>query len=156
MIVLDEKNIILDCDAQDWEQVIRIAGARLRENGYIDDAYIEAIIEREKEYPTGLPTDDVITALPHANSGAVYKTGVCVVRLAHPVDFRNMGDPEETLPVEMAFVLANASGPDAHLEDLQELMDCFTRVGLLADLKRAQSVAAFQEVFAAREQYPEA
>lgn len=156
MVVLEPENIILDCDAQDWEQVIRIAGARLRENGYIDDAYIEAIIEREKQYPTGLPTDDVITALPHANSGAVYKTGVCAVRLSHPVDFRNMGDPDEILPVELAFVLANASGPDAHLEDLQELMDCFTRVGLLADLKAAESVQAFRAIFTAREQYPEA
>lgn len=156
MIVLDPNNILLDVTAEDWEAVIRMAGDRLRENGYIGDGYVEEVLARERTYPTGLPTDDVITALPHANSADVYKTGVCAVRLRTPVDFRNMGDPDETLPVELVFLLANASGADAHLEDLQELMDCFSRVGLLADLKQADTPAAFQQIFASREAYPEA
>lgn len=156
MIVLNSENIILNCEAQDWEEVIRIAGARLHENGYTGEHYVEEVIERERTYPTGLPTDDVITALPHANSADVCQTGVCVVRLSHPVAFRNMGDPDETLPVELVFLLANASGADAHLEDLQEMMDCFSRVGLLADLKRAETPEAFGQIFADRKGYPEA
>lgn len=52
-------------------------------------------------------------------------------------------------------MLANASGADSHLEDLQELMECFSRVGLLRDLKAAETPAEFARIFAAWETYPE-
>lgn len=155
MVVLETENIILDCTADSCEAVIRTAVARLAENGYADPQYADAVIEREQTYPTGLPTEEVITALPHANSGHVKKTGICAVRLRSPVDFGNMGDPDEKLPAELVFLLANASGADAHLDDLQELMECFSRKGLLLDLKNAADAAQFGQIFASWEQYPE-
>lgn len=155
MVVLNENNILLDRDAETNEEVIRLAVGCLQKNGYVGDNYVDAVLQREQEFPTGLPTEDVLTALPHAFCGDVYKTGVCVVRLNQPVEFRNMGDPDETLSVEMAFVLCNASSGDDHLDDLQELMDCFCRVGLLADLKKAATPADFIRIFNSREQYPE-
>ena len=155
MIVLDENNILLDVIARSDEAVIRMAADCLQKNGYTGTQYSEDVLEREKSYPTGLPTDDVITALPHANSADVRRTGVCVVRLASPVAFGNMADSDEMLPVELVFMLANASGAEAHLEDLQELMGCFSRVGLLQDLKAAETPADFVKIFSARETYPE-
>lgn len=155
MVVLETENMILDCPADSWEAVIRTAVARLTENGYTDPRYADAVIERERAYPTGLPTDEVITALPHASSSYVKKTGVCVVRLQSPVDFGNMGDPDEKLPVELVFLLANASGADAHLDDLQELMECFSREGLLRDLKNAADAEQLRQIFASWKQYPE-
>ncbi|NBH80834.1 PTS sugar transporter subunit IIA [Clostridiaceae bacterium] len=156
MVVLETENIILDCTADSCEAVIRTAVERLTENGYTDPQYADAVIERERAYPTGLPTEEVVTALPHANSSCVKKTGVCVVRLQSPVAFGNMGDPDEKLPAELVFLLANASGAAAHLDDLQELMGCFSRKGLLRDLKNAANAAQFQQIFASWEQYPEA
>lgn len=155
MIVLDENNILLDSSAESSEQAIRLAADCLYRNGYIGTQYVEDVLEREKSYPTGLPTDDVITALPHAKSGDVLRTGVSAVRLLSPVEFGNMADSDEKLPVELIFMLANASGADSHLEDLQELMECFSRVGLLRDLKAAETPAEFARIFAAWETYPE-
>lgn len=155
MVVLEPENILFDRTAADWEEVVRLAVGRLSENGYVDSKYADDVIERERVYPTGLPTDDVVTALPHAHSSHVKKTGVCVVRLSEPVDFRNMGDPDETLPVELVFVLANAASGGEHLDDLQELMECFSRKGLLQDLQNAADTETFIHVFENREQYPE-
>lgn len=156
MIVLNRENILLDVEAADWQTVIRKAVSCLAENGYVEPRYADDVIAREREYPTGLPTEEVITALPHANSDAVRKTGVCVIRLAKPVAFRNMGDPDEILQAELVFVLANAAGADAHLEDLQELMDCFSRVGFLRDLKNAADQDELIRIFENRASYPAA
>ena len=66
-----------------------------------------------------------------------------------------MRDPAEDLPVELIFLLASVTGADSHLDDLQDLMDCFTRTGLLTDLKKAETPEEFAAVFAACESYPE-
>lgn len=156
MLCFDERNILLEIQAADCEAVIRMLARRLEETGYVDSGYADAVLAREREYPTGLPTDDVITALPHASYSGIYKTGVAVARLKEPVTFCNMADGSEELPVRLVFLLASASGGDAHLEDLQELMGCFCRMGLLQDLMAVRDAQAFIEVFAKQEQYEEA
>lgn len=153
MIILKENNLLLDCEAQTKEAVIRQLVHRFAENGCTDEGYADAVLERERQYPTGLPTEDVFTALPHAAYPGIYKTAVAVARLRNPIDFQSMDGSEELLPVKLVFLLANASGGDAHLEDLQELMDCFSREGFLQDLAQAEDAAAFVRVFARKDTY---
>lgn len=156
MVVLDEQNLLLDCQAASREEAIRLLAARLEQNGYTDEGYVDAVLEREASYPTGLPTDDVCTALPHAAYSHIAKTGVAVARLTNPVAFRSMDGSEEPLDVSLIFLLANASGSDGHLADLQELMGCFCREGLLKDLMAAKDAAGFLHVFEHRTEYQEA
>ena len=49
-----------------------------------------------------------------------------------------MADKQEELPVELIFVMANAGGEDAHINDLQELMSVFSKKRLLLDLMNAE------------------
>lgn len=156
MLSLDPRNVMLQVQADNWEEVIRIGVRRLQENGYVPESYADEVIAREREYPTGLPTEDVFTALPHAFSESVIKTGFCALRLTKPVIFRNMADSDQELPVELVFLLANASGADAHLQALSDLMGCFSRQNLLLDLKNAADAAAFVRIMENWEEYPEA
>lgn len=156
MIVLTEENLLLDCLAPTREAVIRQLAARLAQNGYTDEGYADAVLERERDYPTGLPTDDVATALPHAAYAGIAKTGVGVARLRTPVAFDCMDGSGDALPVSLVFLMANAAGGDAHLEDLQELMDCFSRTGFLKALYEAPDAQAFLQVFADKEAYEQA
>lgn len=156
MIHLLKENILFDCKADNAEMVIRTISARLEKNGYIESPYVEAVLEREKEYPTGLPTEDVFVAIPHANCPAVKRTCIGVAKMKQPVDFCNAVDPESTLPAELVFLLASTSGAEAHLEELQELMGCFSRVGFLNDLKNAKDEDEFIRIFANLDLYEEA
>ena len=52
--------------------------------------YVEAIKQREKEYPTGLPSTDPVVAIPHANYEMVKKTTLAIATLNEPVLFENM------------------------------------------------------------------
>ena len=48
----------------DAEEAIRLICGRAMENACIEPEFITAILEREKEFPTGLPTA-VPVAIPH-------------------------------------------------------------------------------------------
>ena len=155
MIETNEKLILLELEAQTSDEVIRILCARLEEEGYIGPDYCEAVLEREKEYPTGLPSEGAAAAIPHAFSGSVLRTGTAIGVLKNPVPFRNMADDAETVEVEVVFLLANASGADAHLDTLQELMDCMSRPSLLRAVRDARSGGEIVEIFRNVEDYPE-
>lgn len=154
-MVLDQDIIMTNLAADTREDVIRAVTAKMKEKGYVGDGYCSAVLEREESYPTGLPSEGVMTAVPHAFCGEVYRTGVGIASLVKPVLFKNTVDPEEELPVELVFVMANESGEDAHLGDLQELMAVFSKKQLLLDLKHAKSPSEFAKIFSNCDDYPD-
>ena len=60
-----------------YQEAIRTAGEKLVEKGNIDAKYIDACIEREIDFPTGLllANGDGI-AIPHGNSDLVNKDSI--------------------------------------------------------------------------------
>ena len=150
MIVLDEKNVILGLEAQDRDDCIRKIAAVMEKNGYIGSDYADEAIARENQYPTGLPTDGVIVAIPHANKGTVHHTGIGMTVLTKPVLFHNMADHSQELEAEMVFLLANTD-PDKQLDDLRKLMECFSEEELLLKMKNAREPKDILDVFAQME-----
>ena len=113
------------------------------------------VLAREREYPTGLPSEGAVTAIPHALSRDVMKTGVAVGVLETPVTFYNISDYEEELQAEVVFLLANASDSEEHLDTLQELMDCMSRPEMLKAVKNAVSPEQAAEILRNADSYPE-
>lgn len=136
MLTLDTRNIIFNMDAKDRDDCIRKLAALMCQNGYIGEDYAEYVIQREKEYPTGLPTEGIQVAIPHANKGTVYNTGIGIALLNKPICFYNMADGDEALDVEMVFMIANTD-PDKQLKDLSKLMCCFSEECTLKNIKNA-------------------
>ena len=143
MIVADRNLVFLHQEAASREEIIGRLALALQEEGYIGPSYADAVLEREAEYPTGLPSEGVYVAIPHAFSGDVYKTGVAAAVLDTPVEFVNMGDPDELLPCSMVFLMCNAEGSDSHIDDLQEMMGMFSEPELLMKLFEANDVDEF-------------
>ena len=155
MIEINKKLIQLDLEAETSTEVIKILCARLEAEGYIGPDYCKAVLDREAEYPTGLPSEGAAAAIPHAFSGSVMRTGTAIGVLKKPVPFRNMAFSDEIVEVEIVFLLANASGADAHLDTLQELMDCLSRPTLLHAIGNARRSEEILEIFQNIEDYPE-
>ncbi len=150
MIVLDEKNILLEMQADNRDDCIRKIVARMAENGYVGLDYAEHVIAREEQYPTGLPTEGVIVAIPHSNKGTVQHTGIGMAVLQNPVGFYNMADKQELLQAEMVFVLAN-SDPEKQLDDLRRLMECFSEEETLLAMRAAKSPSEIVKIMASVE-----
>lgn len=155
MIETDKKLILLHLKADSREEVIRTLCELLEQEGYIGSAYCGEVLAREREYPTGLPSEGAVTAIPHALSNDVRKTGVAVGVLESPVTFYNISDYEEELQVEVVFVLANGADSEEHLDMLQELMDCMSRPKLLEAVKNAAAPEQVAEILRNADSYPE-
>lgn len=132
-----EKSLVFtDIAFENVDQVIRFGANELYKNGYVKESYGESVAEREREFPTGLPTEPYGIAIPHTNSSHVLKNGLCILRLKSPVRFRQMGDEEETVDARLVIMLAVESG-DGHMDLLTDLMELFSDEALLEKLASA-------------------
>jgi len=126
--------IIIGLQAKSKEDVIRHLAALLQERGYVTDDYADAVLERERGFPTGLPTVDVHVAIPHTDTSHCLKPGIAVAILAQPVEFGEMATRDKTLFVDIVFLLA-ITDPKEQVKWLQSLIGMFQRPGLLQQLK---------------------
>lgn len=112
--------LAIEGEAKDWEEAIRLCGQAIADAGYADETFMNACIEREKEYPTGLPSE-VPVAIPHSKVEGIKDNCLCFLRLKNPVTFYRMDSDEESIETTAVFNLAIKDG-DQHLEFLQTLM----------------------------------
>jgi hypothetical protein len=112
--------IAIEGHARDWEEAIRFCGNELIRNAYVGQDFLNACIDREKKFPTGLPTS-IPVAIPHAASDKVFRTAVCVMKLDESIRFQRMDEPSASVDVKLIFNLA-IKGNDAHLDFLQKLI----------------------------------
>jgi PTS system galactitol-specific IIA component len=138
--VLREELVLLHYEADSAEDALRALAAVLYDDGAVKDTYFDAMMERERAYPTGLPTEGIKVALPHAGVEHVHYSALAVATLAHPVKFHEMGAPDNELDVEIILMLANAD-PDEQVQTLRRLVDMFDEPASLVALKEAATSA---------------
>lgn len=115
--MFDQKSIILNCAETKKEAIIRFLAQKAFEAGYVSDVepYVHAVLEREKEFSTGVGFN---IGIPHGKSEAVKEAFVMFTRVNN-VDWSSL-DGE---PVDMVFeigVPASDAG-DQHLRILAQL-----------------------------------
>ena len=120
------------------EEVIGVLCRRMEELEYIDSSYAKQVIQREKKFPTGLPTIPYSTAIPHGDSKGVKHTGVAVAILHNAVPFRAMDEPEKNLDVRLVFLLAVAD-PSKQIAMLQWVSEIVQNQGVIEELAAAET-----------------
>jgi PTS system galactitol-specific IIA component len=93
-------------EAADAEEVLGIIARALVGKGLVQPSFEAALLEREERSPTGLPLPGKKVAIPHADPEHVIADAIPLCTLARPVTFREMGNPDSELPVEIVAVLA--------------------------------------------------
>jgi galactitol PTS system EIIA component len=105
--LFDEKMIKIGAEAANTEEAIKLVGAMMAKEGFVEEAYAEDVFKREQSFPTGLPTEPVAIAIPHADPERVIKSGIGIAVFKQPVKFRIMGSNEaDELDVPVVFMLA--------------------------------------------------
>lgn len=138
MLEIDPSYIQLQLQAQDAEAAIELMCRPLHEQGAVRASYAQETIEREQKHPTGLPTRPFAIAFPHAEAEGVHRSALAVATLESPIDFRNMADPDEWLPVEIIFLLANRE-PEEQVQALRRLAMVFGESEKLVALREMQN-----------------
>jgi len=125
--------IMLNLENVDKTKVLTVMANRLIDKGYVKESYLPAVLNREEEYPTGLPTNGVGVAIPHADTKHVLKPGIAVATLKDPVKFNVMGNPEQEIDVKLLFMLA-IKEPEVQVNILKKLVSIFQAKELLIKL----------------------
>lgn len=117
---MGNRYIVINGSAGDREEAIRMCGEALYQAGLVSKQFGELCVNREKEYPTGLPTE-IPTAIPHAKDEGITESSVCFLKLDKPVVFNRMDDDSQVVNTDMIFNLA-IKDPNEHLKALQNMM----------------------------------
>ena len=115
--------VVHDGKANNWEEAIAISAQTLFDKGYVNSEFSLACINREKEFPTGIPSG-IPFAIPHAESKFVHEDSLCVLRLKDSVDFFRMDDPDSAVPVRLVINLA-LQKDNNQITMLRKLMEAF-------------------------------
>ena len=105
---LKEDGILLNAEAENWEEAVRISGRLLYRTGMVKESYIEAMVDTIREngdYVVIYPD----LAIPHAEAekGAV-KEGISFVRLKKPVCFLDHKDKSVTYVIGLSVLNADS------------------------------------------------
>lgn len=119
---LDKSVIVPDLEAETWEDVMKSLGQKLIDEGYTKESYIDALLTREKDFPTGLDIEGLGVAIPHTDVSHVNKAGIAIGVLKKPVTFIQMGSDDEEIGVKLVFMLA-VTDPNAHIDELQRIIE---------------------------------
>ena len=147
---LDRALIVTELEAETSTDVFEKLGGIVAKEGYAKDTYVQALIDREAEYPTGLDANGIGIAIPHTNVDYVNKSGTAIAKLTKPVTFIAMGTDDEEVEVELVFMLA-VKDPKSHLAKLQTIIMMIQDPAFLTKLKEANTVDEIIETIKEKE-----
>ncbi len=146
--LFDPKVILLNIEANNADEALILLAKKLLSEGYVKESFIQAILDREAEFSTGLPGFGRGVAIPHADPQHVNASVLAVATLKHPVEFRMMGNHDEKIAVEVMFMLALKES-HSHMSVLQSLMDVIQNESLLTQIKEAATPGALYDLVSA-------
>lgn len=146
---LENKLTCYEESFDDWREAIRANGQPMIRQGYIEDVYLNAVIECVEKYGPYIVIAPNI-AMPHSTEGApgVLKTGIGFMKVEQPVHF-DPADPEKD--ARLFFMLAS-NNPDEHLNNMMQLADMLSNEDLVADLLNVRND---EDLLAVAEKYAE-
>jgi PTS system galactitol-specific IIA component len=136
--------ILMDVAAKSDTEVISILADKLFEKGMVKPSFKSALLEREKNFPTGLPAQGIGIAIPHADSVHILKPSFAIAKLKNAVQFFKMGgEPNETVNVSIV-ILMGIVDDKAQVPTIVKILDMFSDEVVV---KRIQQMKTSQELY---------
>lgn len=131
--MIDEILVYEDLDYENNEELLKFLAQELHKKEYVGAGYMDALLERESKYPTGIYTGEINVALPHVDYDEVYKSSISISTFKDPVHFNRMDNPAQKLEVNIVFLLTIKSSEN-HLEVLSKLSQLISDQNKLKEL----------------------
>lgn len=147
---LKESLIEIGMEARSSQDVFCQLGGALTREGYTKESYIEALAERERNYPTGLDINGIGVAIPHTDVSHVNQSGIAIAVLREPVTFIQMATDDEEVKVKLVFMLSVVD-PNAHLEELKQILAIIQDTEVLEKLTKVNEKKEIIEIIKEKE-----
>lgn len=135
---LAPERILLGIPAVDQKDVFERIGGTLIREGFCKDSFVDALILREAEHPTGLDMGGFGIAIPHTDTSHVNKDGLAIGVLKTAVPFMTMGTDDEYVDVRVVFTLA-LTDTNVHLDKMQTLLRVLQDTSVLERIRDAKT-----------------
>lgn len=136
--LLTIEHILVGVEAKDARETIENLTTALVSTGDVVPEFAEDTFRREQVFPTGLPTQPIAVAIPHADPDHVNQSALCIGILKSPVYFAQMGtDGSILLDVRLVFLLA-IKEREKQVEMIEQLVTLIQTGTLLEAMIRAK------------------
>jgi len=122
--LFDQDLILTNLECSSKHDFLEKVSVFLHEKGYVTENFKEALIRREEKYPTGLRTEPYHVAIPHTDPENIRRPFIAMVRPKQQIEFTEMGTDDQTLDVQLIFVLGLKKA-ESQTALLQRLIDMF-------------------------------
>jgi galactitol PTS system EIIA component len=144
--LLKPEHIRVDMSVSDSLSAIQLLNEVLVATGNTSVEFAEDACKRELTFPTGLPTQPIAVAIPHADPAHVQSSAVAIGTLRSPVEFAQMGtDGSVRLDVHVIFLLA-IKEQEKQVEMIQQLMKVIQNSSLLIAILKASGPHEIRDV----------
>jgi len=143
--ILKEDCVIENLEASSKEEALGIMCDFLLSKGYVKETFPNAILERERFYPSGLPMEGHKIAIPHTDAEHVNKSTILFARLANPLEFASMGDPDEKIQVQLISMFALAEKKEIG-KMLELLINAYSNNEVLDAILKAPSAKGMYDI----------
>lgn len=143
--LIEPKLMNLNMQVTDQTDFFNQVSDNLFEKGVVEDTFKAAIIEREKNYPTGLQLENFAVAIPHTDVVHIKEAFVAVNRLSDTINFYQMGTDDVVVPVKDILVLG-IKDPKNQVGLLAELMEVFADSDFVEKYQSASTIEEITEL----------
>lgn len=138
--LLSKSLLIPSLEASDAEGCIRSLTKVMVDEGCALPEYAEDVIRRERTFPTGLPTEPIAVAIPHADPDHLRRSCVALGISARGIPFGQMGtDGDIQVHARLIFLLGIRER-EKQVDMIGELMELIQNESLLKSLTAAHDV----------------
>ncbi|MCD6577067.1 MAG: PTS sugar transporter subunit IIA [Anaerolineaceae bacterium] len=133
--LLDNVQVFL-LNKKNKEEVLEDLSNAAINAGFAKHGYLEAILEREEKYPTGLHTPEIEVAIPHADAEWANTPSLTIGLLEQPVIFEPMGGEGGDVNAEIVFMLT-IKEPKQQINFLRAFSTLMGKPQVLIDFKNS-------------------
>jgi PTS system galactitol-specific IIA component len=109
-------------------EAIRLLASAAVDQGFAHASFVDAVVEREREHPTGLPVPTPV-AIPHADAHHILRPALAALVPSQPLLFGEMGSRDRTVEAELV-VMMLVSDPQGQVPLLGRLLGVLRRPDL--------------------------
>lgn len=138
-----KKEFLYQTNFNNQEELFKEVTIFLDAKEYVSESFNVALCQREKEFPTGLPTEPAV-AIPHTDGTYVKQDVIVCILNQQPIKFHEMGGGESDFVYpRLFFVLAITEG-ETHLLQLQNLVEKIQDGRFISSLIESKSITEFE------------
>ncbi len=130
---------------QTKEELFANISTMLEKEAYVGSGFQQALLDRETDFPTGLPTSPAV-AIPHTDGELVKKDALVFINNQSGIVFGEMGGEEDSVVYAKIIIMLVINSGQQHLEELQHLIQLIQQPEFLENVIASRDVREMQKV----------